>query len=65
MGDVDFDGSVTSSDARLILRCAVGLENFGQAQLQLGDLDRSGDITSADARLALRTAVGLEKLYEY
>ena len=64
-GDVDFDGSVTASDARLILREAVDLEEFSEGQRLLGDMDGDGDITSSDARLALRTAVDLETLRVY
>ncbi len=58
-GDVNFDNTVTAEDARLILRAAVGLEDFTDAQTGYGDIDLSGDITAADARLALRLAVGL------
>lgn len=53
-GDVDGDGKVTASDARLILRAAVGLETL---DLERADVDGDGKITSADAREALRTAV--------
>lgn len=53
-GDVDGDGKVTASDARLILRASVGLENL---DLERADVDGDGKITSADAREALRTAV--------
>lgn len=60
-GDVDFDGSVTASDARLILREAVNLEEFSEGQFLLGDMDGNRVITASDARLALRTAVGLER----
>ena len=57
IGDVDGDGKVTASDARLILRAAVGLEKIDTAR---GDLDGDGKITSSDARDALRIATGLE-----
>lgn len=53
-GDVDGDGKVTASDARLILRASVGLETL---DLERADVDGDGKITSADAREALRTAV--------
>lgn len=55
-GDADGDGKVTSADARLILRAAVGLE---QIDLEVADIDGDGKITSADAREALRGSVGL------
>ena len=60
MGDVDYDGSITASDARLTLRSAVGLEDFNSVQTALADLDGDKTTSAADARLALRTAVGLE-----
>ena len=57
VGDADGDGKVTSADARLILRAAVGLENVS---LERGDIDGDGKITSSDARDALRMATGQE-----
>ena len=60
MGDVDFDGSLSSADARLALRAAVGLETLSAAAAKSADVDRDGIILSADARLLLRASVGLE-----
>ena len=61
LGDVDFDGSVTSADARLALRRAVGLESFenGSRTFIAADMDLDGEVTAEDARLILRNAVGL------
>ena len=56
-GDVDGDGKVTASDARLILRASVGLE---EVPLEAGDMDGDGKITAADARDVLRESVGQE-----
>ena len=63
-GDNDGDGRITASDARLALRCAVGLETFepGSAQFIASNVDDDDKITAADARLILRAAVGLEAL---
>ncbi len=61
-GDVDGDGSVTSSDARFTLRAAVKLEKLSEAQKKRADLNGDGSIGSDDARLVLRTAVKLERL---
>ncbi len=60
MGDVDGDGSTTSSDARIILRCSVGLESIDSANLAYANVDCDESVSSSDARLALRTSVGLE-----
>ncbi|MBR5424497.1 MAG: leucine-rich repeat protein [Clostridia bacterium] len=63
-GDVDNDGSITASDARLALGRAVDLETFpvGSAEYTACDVDNDGSITASDARLILRAAVGLETL---
>ena len=62
VGDIDTDGYVTASDARLALRAAVGLEKYaaGTALYNAADADRDGRITAADARLLLRASVGLQ-----
>ncbi len=59
-GDIDKDCKVTSADARLALRSAVGLIKLGGEQLRAADADRNGSVTAADARLILRASVGLE-----
>ena len=60
-GDLDVNGTVTASDARLALRYAVGLEGEpSNIMLLIGDVNGSGIIDAADARLILRYAVGLE-----
>ena len=63
-GDVDADGIISSADARLALRCSVGLEYFSQksASCYACDADRDDRVTSADARLILRASVGLESI---
>lgn len=61
-GDVDFDGVVTTADARIILRSAVALETVapGTAAFFAADVDCDGVITTADSRTVLRSAVNLE-----
>ncbi len=64
-GDADLDGKLTSGDARLALRIAVGLDyadTLGESaalKLDLADYDRDGTVTSSDARSILRISVGL------
>ena len=66
-GDLSGDNAVDASDARLILRAAVGIDKLTAAQQNAADMDMDGEVTAADARMALRTAVELEytdgKLY--
>ena len=61
-GDVDQSGNIDAADARLALRCAVGLENLSAEKMLNADADRDAKITASDARLILRCAVGLETL---
>ncbi len=59
-GDADIDGKITASDARLILRCSVGLYNPLLFVRPLFDMDSDGKVTASDARATLRRAVGLD-----
>ena len=61
-GDIDDNGAVDASDARVLLRAAVGLEEITPTLEFRGDVDKDGSLTSFDARTVLRAAVGLEKL---
>ena len=58
VGDLDGDEGISSADARLCLRGAVGLDTLTPEQIKAADIDKDGDITSADARLILRASVG-------
>lgn len=61
LGDVDGDQQITTSDARLILRFAVHLEEpANETVRRLADIDGDESITTADARKTLRIAVGLD-----
>ena len=62
LGDIDADGNITAGDARLALRCAVGLEPLTAAEKARADADADGSVTAADARLILRVAVGLSEI---
>ena len=59
-GDVDSDGKVSASDARLILRASASLENLTGVYFIAADVDSNGKITAADARKTLRVAASLE-----
>ncbi len=59
-GDIDGNGSIQASDARLVLRQAVGLANLQDGALLAADADADGKILAADARLILRVSVGLD-----
>ena len=62
LGDVDMDGKITASDARLALRRAVDLETYpeGSKEFIACDVDHDGKVTANDARSILRAAVDLE-----
>ena len=65
LGDVDGDGQLAPADARLALRCSVGLEakmTPGSVAYVTADADLNNEVTPEDARLILRAAINLEKL---
>ena len=57
-GDVDGNGVVDSSDARLVLQYAVGKVDAAAVNLAVADVDGSGTVDSTDARWILQRAVG-------
>ncbi|MBQ9413701.1 MAG: DUF1080 domain-containing protein [Clostridia bacterium] len=56
-GDVDGDKTVSSSDARLIIRHILGQANFTTTQLKAADYDGDGSVSSTDVRKMLRTVI--------
>lgn len=56
-GDVDGDGKVTSTDARLALQAAVGKVTLTEKQKVAADMNGDGKVDSTDALLILRAAV--------
>ena len=62
-GDVDGDGALHASDARLALRRSVKLENYlpGSTPFIAADMDGDGAVSAGDARSVLRLSVGLEQ----
>lgn len=62
-GDIDRDGRVSASDARLALRASVGLWTpFIYEQFYAADINDDYKITAEDARCILRAVVGLDTL---
>ncbi len=59
-GDIDADGKVRSTDARLALRAAARLVSMTDEQKETADYDKNGILTSADARYILRAAAKLD-----
>ena len=59
-GDVDGNGTVNASDARLALRCAAGLESLSEKAKAAADMNGDGKVLAPDARTILRIASKLE-----
>ena len=59
--ELDGDGAVTSSDARLALLTAAKRTDFDRPHLLAADADGSRRVGAADARLILRVAARLER----
>lgn len=62
LGDVDMDGVVTATDARLTLRATVWLETLTYEQHLRADIVKDAAVSAEDARMILRTAAGLEEI---
>lgn len=61
-GDLDGDGLIQATDARIALRISAQLDFPTEKQLIAGDLNKSSAIDATDARRILRVAAKLEKL---
>lgn len=61
-GDLNGNGTIDASDARLILRYAAKLETLSDAQKAKADINADGKIDIQDARKALRVAAGLDRI---
>ena len=60
LGDVNNDGKIAASDARLTLRASAKLETLTDKQLKAADIDFNGRVSAADARTILRVSAKLE-----
>ena len=62
MGDVTGDGDINASDAAIILRYTVDLEQLDAQQMSLADVTKDGDVNASDAAKILRFVVGLDTI---
>jgi hypothetical protein len=63
LGDPSGDGLVTTADARLALRYAIGLDTPAQQQRLSAAIHDPETVSTADARAILRAAIGLERIH--
>ncbi len=63
-GDVDGNGEVLASDARLALRASASLEDLEDWQIKLADVDGSGKVLANDARQILRFSAQLQTSFD-
>lgn len=61
LGDVDLNGKVETTDARLILRLSADLAEITEENLIYGDMNSDGVISVEDAVLALKKAIEIEE----
>lgn len=59
-GDANFDGKLNAADARIVLRCAAGLEKPDEDFIYAIDVNADGNVNAADARLILRVVAKLD-----
>jgi len=62
LGDVDEDGTVTSSDALTVLQAVVGTVTLTENQKLAANVDGDSDVTSSDALYLLQVVVGQKTL---
>lgn len=62
MGDANNDGKVNSTDARLVLRGAMQLDEIDDETRVYCDVNQDGKLSATDARLVMRAATKLETL---
>ncbi len=58
MGDVNEDGDINSTDARLVLQYCVGKIGDSEMNAEAANVDGDYSVTSSDARLILQYSVG-------
>lgn len=58
LGDVNGDGGITTTDARLILQYIVGSAQFKEWQKLAADVNKKDGINVTDARLILKYVIG-------
>ena len=63
IGDVDNNGKVTLIDAQLVLKAALGIENFSDEKAaKAADADEPGKVDLVDVTLILKAALGIISL---
>ncbi|MBR6109291.1 MAG: leucine-rich repeat protein [Clostridia bacterium] len=58
-GDADGSGAIDTTDALLVLRCALGISGDPEEMIAICDMDGNGVIDTTDALLILRMALGI------
>lgn len=64
LGDVNGNGSITSDDARLVLRYASGLQTPTSEQKKIADINKDGTVTLEDVRLVMAQYINVETYEE-
>lgn len=64
LGDVNGDGGITTTDARLILQYIVGSAQFKEWQKLAADVNKKDGINVTDARLILKYVIGDIRTFE-
>lgn len=59
IGDLDYDGQLTSADALCILKNVVGITQFNEQEKIIADVNKDGQINTVDALNVLKAVVGL------
>lgn len=60
LGDVDYDAFITASDAMLVLRASIGIDETDETFEKLADVDGDRSLMASDALAILRYSVGFD-----
>ena len=65
LGDVNGDGKINASDARIALRASAQLQELKGKDLLAADMNKDGKISASDARIILRISAQLDSIENY
>ena len=60
IGDVDYSGKIDNTDANIVLRASLRIQQLSNAQQFLADYNRDGVVNNLDAKAVLNASLGIK-----
>ena len=57
---VDYSGKIDNTDANIVLRASLGIQQLSNAQQFLADYNRDGVVNNLDAKAVLNASLGIK-----